>query len=138
MVLRLDAAEAARLQRLEDEAESISRPRNIDRGDAPNCPVRVVGYANRTGTNGKQYTVYTFTEDGVEQCEKRFSDLNAFHANLKRRFRWYTFPMFPVKQMNGLFGAALGEAQLRARQRELDTYFRTVSAVEDIYKSPRS
>ena len=71
MVLRLDVAEAARLQRLEDEAENISRATDRDAAAAPNCPVRVTGFTNRMGTNGKEYTVYTFTENGVEQCEKR-------------------------------------------------------------------
>lgn len=34
-------------------------------------------------------------------CKKRFSEFEALHKALTKRFRWFAFPPFPEKKMNG-------------------------------------
>ena len=180
-VLRLDDAEIARLQRLEDALEEKKPGRRRFAASVPSVPSRppwpaspalpltlmprlpcmhaegrpagnmatisVEGYREVRASPGVQaHTVFHVHVDGQYRCSKRYSDMERLHqavrqagparfycplarahpclrrVQLKARFKWFTFPAFPGKKMNGLVKVTLAASDLESRRQGLDAY----------------
>eukprot|EP00056_Hartaetosiga_gracilis_P007071 m.103842 g.103842 ORF g.103842 m.103842 type:complete len:639 (+) comp12624_c1_seq1:133-2049(+) len=131
VVMSVDDDEAARLQRAED---SMNRNSKKGKGKAP--PIAVNDYNNVPNSNGKgTFTVFNIFTHGEYRTSKRYSELAAFHKELKARFRWNTFPPFPPKKMNGLLSSTLSPGELEERRHGLEVYLQKVFNVDDIRDS---
>ncbi|EGD72214.1 hypothetical protein PTSG_00235 [Salpingoeca rosetta] len=130
IVIRVDDEEAARLQRLEDAANSTRK------GRGKSAPISIQDFNNLPNPAGKgNYTVFNVYTHGDYRTSKRYSELANLHKQLKARFRWHNFPPFPPKKMNGLFSGALGPSDLEQRREALQIYLQKVYEVEDIRNS---
>jgi hypothetical protein len=85
----------------------------------------------------KPHTVYNIFHGSNFVCAKRYSEFASHHAKMVKRFRWFTFPTFPPKKLNGFFSGAMAltESEKDARREKLNEYLVLVMAVEDIATS---
>lgn len=121
-VLHVDATECLRLQRIEDVLEDKKKNAAALPAGAV-ALVAVRGYHTVPAVGqGNAYTSFDIYIDGHYRCSKRYSELETLHKKLKARFRWFTFPIFPGKKMNGLRKATLSGHELDERRQALDTY----------------
>lgn len=127
-VIRIDAEEAERLQRLEDINEG-----KIAAAKKANNKLRVEGFSDKLSP--KPHTVFHVHCNGELVTKKRFSEFETFYKQLYARFRWFSFPPFPAKQLNGLFKSVLSDMQKKVRCNDLNHWLKTVMACEDILKS---
>lgn len=131
-VVRVDATEAARLQRIEEAGETgnAAKPMALVK---PKYLIK--GFENMELP--KPHTVFQIYFGPNLVCKKRFSEFEALHKALVKRFRWFSFPEFPAKKVNGLsfFNMALTDRELKERKEKLHVYLSKVMAADDISNS---
>jgi len=132
-VVRVDKDEALRLKRIEEAGELGKEVKPL----AHSMPKYTV--KNRKEVNiPKPHTTFNIFYGTEFVCAKRYSEFKSHHDKMVKRFRWFTFPEFPPKKLNGFFSGAMAltESEKDDRRTKLNEYLVKVMAVEDIASSP--
>eukprot|EP00794_Sanderia_malayensis_P009750 gene9750-10747_t len=116
-------------RKLDGPSEAVGQIDQQDYSERRSIPLTIPD-CRAEEANGQKYVVYNVYISGKFVCSKRYSEFAMLHAELKKKFRDFTFPKFP-----GKWPFQLSDQQLDSRRRGLEAYLEEIVAVRVIAES---